>query len=92
MHVGGGGGSGWLASRDLCLRAFTKMRACTQRARACVCMYVCCCCAQVVPYNQRIALLLYKLQESVKALGKQEHALALGYAAATMHDVTALFK
>ena len=48
--------------------------------------------AQVVPYNQRISLLLYKMREAVNALGNQQHALALGYAASTMHDVAALHK
>jgi hypothetical protein len=48
--------------------------------------------AQVIPYNQRISLLLFKLQEAAKALGTQQHALALGYAASTMHDVSALHK
>ena len=47
---------------------------------------------QVIPYQQRMALLLYKLREAVTALGSQQHALALGYAAATMHDVAALHK
>jgi hypothetical protein len=48
--------------------------------------------AQVIPYNQRLALLLYKLREAVTALGNQQQALALGYAASTMHDVAALHK
>jgi hypothetical protein len=47
---------------------------------------------QVIPYNQRLALLLYKLREAVTALGNQQQALALGYAASTMHDVAALHK
>lgn len=50
------------------------------------------CAVQVIPYHQRMALLLYKLRESINALGSQQHALALGYAASTMHDVAALHK
>jgi hypothetical protein len=49
-------------------------------------------CVQVIPYNQRLALLLYKMREAVTAMGNQQHALALGYAASTMHDVAALHK
>lgn len=53
-----------------------------------------CCCVspQVIPYNQRISLLLYKMREAVTALGNQQHTLALGYAASTLHDVAALHK
>lgn len=48
--------------------------------------------SQVIPYYQRISLLLYKLREAATALGSQQNALALGYAASTMHDVAALHK
>jgi hypothetical protein len=47
---------------------------------------------QVIPYNQRISLLLFKIQEAATALGERQHALALGYAVATTEDVAALHK
>jgi hypothetical protein len=46
----------------------------------------------VIPYNQRISLLLFKIQEAAAALGERQHALAVGYAVATTEDVAALHK
>lgn len=45
---------------------------------------------QVIPYHQRISLLLFKLQEAMAALGRLDHAAAIGYAASMMHDAGAL--
>eukprot|EP00879_Flechtneria_rotunda_P007305 GHRR01007663.1.p1 GENE.GHRR01007663.1~~GHRR01007663.1.p1 ORF type:complete len:735 (+),score=144.94 GHRR01007663.1:731-2935(+) len=47
---------------------------------------------QVIPYNQRTALLLFKIREAAAALASQQHALAVGYAASTVQDVAALHK
>ncbi|KAF8068242.1 Ocrl [Scenedesmus sp. PABB004] len=47
---------------------------------------------QVLPYNQRIALLLFKIKEAAAALGAGQHGLALGLAASTVEDVAALHK
>lgn len=44
----------------------------------------------MAPYNTRIALLLFKLQEAASALSRLDHAAAVGYAASTAHDVAAL--
>jgi hypothetical protein len=52
----------------------------------------CCCCLQVIPYNQRISLLLFKIQEAAAALSERQHALAVGYAVSTTEDVAALHK
>ena len=43
-----------------------------------------------VPYNQRIALLLWQLQEAMAALSRLDHAAALGYAASLSFDAAAL--
>ncbi|WIA30989.1 hypothetical protein OEZ86_001032 [Tetradesmus obliquus] len=47
---------------------------------------------QVLPYNQRISLLLFKVQEAAAALAEGQHALAVGYAVSTTEDVAALHK
>lgn len=47
---------------------------------------------QVIPYQQRISLLLYKVREAMAALTAQQHALAVGYASSTVQDVAALHK
>jgi hypothetical protein len=47
---------------------------------------------QVLPYNQRISLLLFKIQEAAAALSERQHALAVGYAVSTTEDVAALHK
>ncbi|KAI8476830.1 MAG: hypothetical protein J3K34DRAFT_201157 [Monoraphidium minutum] len=45
---------------------------------------------QIQPYNQRIALLLFKLQEASAALSRLDTPAALGYAASMAHDAAAL--
>jgi hypothetical protein len=45
---------------------------------------------QVIPYNQRIALFLFKLQEALAALGRLDHAAAIGFAMSMSHDAAAL--
>jgi hypothetical protein len=45
---------------------------------------------QVIPYNQRIALLLFKLQAATFALSRLDHAAALGYALSMAHDAAGL--
>ncbi|GBF97962.1 hypothetical protein Rsub_10635 [Raphidocelis subcapitata] len=45
---------------------------------------------QVSTYNQRMSLLLFKLGAATAALGRMDHASALGYALSTAHDAAAL--
>jgi hypothetical protein len=45
---------------------------------------------QVTTYNQRIALLLFKLQAATSALGRLDHPAALGYALSMAHDAAGL--
>ena len=45
---------------------------------------------QVGPYNQRVSLLLYKLQASLTALGRMDYPQAAGYALSGAHDTAAL--
>lgn len=65
---------------------------CEEKRPRCVCWNLAAAVSQVIPYNQRISLLLYKMREAVTAMGNQQHTLALGYAASTLHDVAALHK
>lgn len=47
---------------------------------------------QVIPYHQRINMLLFKIQETCAQLASQKPALALGYAQSMAHDVGALHR
>jgi hypothetical protein len=43
-----------------------------------------------VPYNQRLALLLYKVDAAASALGRRDFGTALGYAASASFDAAGL--
>lgn len=47
---------------------------------------------QVIPYHQRISLLLFKIKEAAITLASRNHDLAVGFAVSTPEDVAALHK
>ncbi|GBF98920.1 hypothetical protein Rsub_11712 [Raphidocelis subcapitata] len=45
---------------------------------------------QVIPYNQRLSLLLFKVESAASALARRDYTTAMGYAASAAFDAAAL--